>query len=39
MLQNHAKNMTCQNVNLHRPATATPVQILSLATRQKSPGE
>src|SRR5207245_9693210 len=37
MLQNHAKNMTCQKVNLDMPATGTPVQIRSCATRQKSP--
>src|SRR5437773_12221530 len=36
-LQNHAKNMTCQKVNLDMPATGTPVQIRSCATRQKSP--
>src|SRR6266516_3044527 len=37
MLQNHAKNMMCQKLNLATPCAGTPVQMRSLATRQKSP--
>src|SRR5207237_10079001 len=37
MLQNHAKNMMCQKLNLATPCAGTPVQIRSPATRQKSP--
>src|SRR5216117_4188272 len=37
MLQNHAKNMMCQKLNLATPCAGTPVQMRSLATRQKPP--
>src|SRR5207249_8075377 len=37
ILQNHAKNMMCQKLNLATPCAGTPVQMRSLATRQKSP--
>src|SRR5699024_1251266 len=36
---NHAKNMTCQNVNLLCPSAGTPVQNCSLATAHKSDTE
>ena len=40
MLQNHAKNMTCQKVNFTRPASGSPpVQISSCAFGQNSPTE
>ena len=39
ILANQAKNITCQKVNLPCPAKGTPVQILSLATAQKSENE
>ncbi len=38
MLQNHAKNRTCQNVNFTRPASGgPPVQMSSWAFGQNSP--
>ena len=37
MLQNHAKNSTCQNVNFARPASGSPpVQMSSFAFGQNS---
>ena len=36
MLQNQAKNITCQKVNLLCPSRGVPVQILSFAFAQKS---
>jgi hypothetical protein len=36
MLQNQAKNITCQKENLDSPASGTPVQIRVLATCQNS---
>src|SRR5690606_14896330 len=39
MLQNHAKKVTCQKVNLLWPSRGTPVQILVSATGQKSDEE
>ena len=36
MFANQAKNITCQKVNCVIPSIGTPVQILSLATGQKS---
>src|SRR5213083_1033705 len=37
MLQNHAKNMMCEKVNLATACAGTPGQMRSLATRQESP--
>ena len=40
MLQNHAKNITCQNVNFTRPASgAPPFQITSFAAGQNEATE
>ena len=39
MLQNQAKNITCQMVNRLCPSNGTPVQIVSLATVQKVSSE